>query len=1024
MTTEIDRARNRGSVFVDGVNVWSGTAEHVYEGSGCGDGSDDTIDGCDNCESDCADGNCDSYEGASLGSLKFRIPLGAPAKGCVSGFVWFSTDAPVVISKSLFQLLSHPSAAIAESTSAGARRIVCSDLRGRDLRIENIANGVRITIYETALQKLEHTWEITNVDGDNKRIRLRKISRLGNVMSDETYVYCDGNWIRQDNISGLADELYVENDFAEYGDGCKREFRTTYDGDGMWVKYVSTELSRIGECDNAVLRETYREESTGLNWNWTAADYWDDPASARHGRLRLITGNGRAWEYYDYDALGHKVLEVRQRGKAQVPDVFPYVEANALFEVRTVEDAFVTVYGYAPFEGDAGHADDAAKAREETRYVVRSGMATVIGRKWRRYTRLCRNGYEAIKEETWKASSHDSALDATSNSYSYEIVYAQAGEGTPLLMRGAVAESLDENGVLTQNAYSLAGNVLRTETRKFCKGNVYPVYAVTEQDATYGNILRRAEYMTATGALIGNEVSTFDEKNRLRSTVYFDGTFITNAYSCCRLLWRQDREGRKTLRSAKTGTDHLYNAEEDVWIADVSTNGGYRVTQHFFDALGRETSTVVCVGTVPGEAVESDFIKHRDTKTQSESVSEPLSLCVKTEYPYGGSDYSIRTDERGKVTISQTDILGDAIESIETIFTNDIEVITTKNRTYLGGGSSMRREWPVGRAALCPPQEYAWTEERRFSDHAQDGKRIDYVVTESSDCGVVTNSVSTYDLLGRLVTRETALGTVTCHYNGISYRMTGQTFVAGNITRESVFFYDDCGNQVGVLQDGITTRADTSYETDISNITWRVTTERTFGATTNSCTITRERLTGLSNACRRHTIKKVGRVVPNAPQTTTESIVSFDPETNIETGTIISSVSPTVVKHSRYGIVFASETSGSVISNSYDALGRIASTFRKIGQGESLPYQSLTMPQTAIFSRLTHILTLPTSLRNLTLTICSAIAPRQPMRLEIKPFAHLMHLETSFLNGAQPIPSATPTTPKTAAHHLRQHAMV
>ena len=138
----------------------------------------------------------------------------------------------------------------------------------------------------------------------------------------------------------------------------------------------------------------------------------------------------------------------------------------------------------------------------------------------------------------------------------------------------------------------------------------------------------------------------------------------------------------------------------------------------------------------------------------------------------------------------------------------------------------------------------------------------------------------------------------------------------------------------------MTTRADTEYETDSSNIVWRVTTERIFGATTNSCTITRERLTGLSENCRRHTIKKVGRVVPNAPQTTTESIVSFDPETNIETETIISSVSPTVVKHARYGIVFASETSGSVISNSYDALGRIVSTSRKIGQGESLPYQS------------------------------------------------------------------------------------
>ncbi|MBO5643485.1 MAG: hypothetical protein J6S51_05730 [Kiritimatiellae bacterium] len=35
--------------------------------------------------------------------------------------------------------------------------------------------------------------------------------------------------------------------------------------------------------------------------------------------------------------------------------------------------------------------------------------------------------------------------------------------------------------------------------------------------------------------------------------------------------------------------------------------------------------------------------------------------------------------------------------------------------------------------------------------------------------------------------------------------MTRQITVSENITRESVFLYDDCGNQVGVLQDGITT---------------------------------------------------------------------------------------------------------------------------------------------------------------------------------------------------------------------------
>ena len=170
--------------------------------------------------------------------------------------------------------------------------------------------------------------------------------------------------------------------------------------------------------------------------------------------------------------------------------------------------------------------------------------------------------------------------------------------------------------------------------------------------------------------------------------------------------------------------------------------------------------------------------------------------------------------------------------------------------------------------------------------------------------------------------------------------MLSSAYTVGEVIRTSTFLYNDFGEQIGVLHNGVTTRADTSYETDISNITWRVTTERTFGAATNSCTITRERLTGLSDVCRRHSIKTVGRVVPNAPQTTTESIVSFDPETNIETETITSSISPTVINCSRYGTLLATETSDTVISNSFDALGRIVSTSRTIGEGESLPYQS------------------------------------------------------------------------------------
>jgi len=959
VTTDVKN--DTGYVYVDGIEVWSDSPEHTYDDTGCGGGySEDYLgDGCDSCDTDCSNGNCDSMEGPDLGSLKFRIPFGNPVKGQFAGFVWFSTDEPLWISKSIFNVLSHPSATVSDTTSYGVRRIVSSDRRGRDLRIQDISDGVTITIYENDTGKLEHTWEITNVNGDDAKVRLRKISRLGNVMSDETFTYQDGDWTRFDNIAGIGTQLYIEDDFYDYGDGIKRETFETTDANGNILKRVTTEKTRIGECDNAVMREVYREETTGRNTVYTYADYWNDPShSGRHGQPRLVWGNARAWVYTDFDEKGHETLRVEQRGNADIPGDFPYIDSNVLYNASSLENAFVTVKDYSPFDGDDCHADDAAKARQETRYVVVNGTATVIGRTWTRYTRLMRNGYEAIKKETWRETGEDSFLTGLTRltglsglgnanlvnpvnpvknklcAYSYEIIYADTGFGTPLLMRGAVAESLDENGILTVNSCSLDGNVLTCETRKFTQPSTFnssPIshlsYLITEQDATYGNVLLRQERLTANDTVISAEQSTYDEKNRLRSTTYLDGTFITNTYSCCRLLWRQDREGRKTLRSAKTGTDHLYNAEEDVWLADISTNGQYRVTQHFFDALGHETNTVVCMGTVPGEAEDPDFNaesqSRRETQRGGENTSTnlctPPHLCssaLKIKYPYGGSDYSICTDERGKETVSQTDILGDAIESSETIFTNGVEVLKTKNRTYLGGGSSMRREWLGG----SPSSATAWAEERRFTDYAADGKRIDYVVTESSDCGIVTNSVSAYDLLGRLVASAVSgvngsVITTICTYDGTTGRkLTERTTGSPAISYE----YDSYGNLSATIQDGKSIRNTTTYET-IDGEVYRVTTRiRMTGNVTNSVQYRKQQLTGLSNELRSKIISLAssGRV--------SVSEKSFSAETGSLTETSQSEDETPMTIVSRYGLPHEQVTIDGRSVISYDALGREA----------------------------------------------------------------------------------------------------
>ena len=599
VTTSVDGSK--GKVYVAGVEVWSGSAEHVYDSGVCGiEGYRDNFlgDSCQSCddvgESGCPGGNCDYLEGASLGSLRFRIPLGMPEKGLVAGFAWFMSDGPTNVTKETFQLLKHPDATVTDTTESGTRRIACFNQRGRDLRIEDIADGARITIYDTAAQTLEHTWEIVNVNGDPAQVRLKKISRLNNVMSDETFTYSDGDWTRLDNIAGVGTTLTTYGDFFTYGDGVKGEIRTTTDANGNTLSIVTTEQSRVGECDNAVMRETYREEDNGWNIKWSRADYWNDPQHAgRHGQPRLVWGNARAWKYMDYDENGHETLHVEQRGNSTVPETFPYVVSNELYDASVLANAFVTVRDYEPLDGDTCHPDDAARPRTETRYMVTNGVATLVARTLTRYIRLTRDGYSAIKRETWRGGAQLVAPETTysyETAYSYEITYATTGDGTPLLMRGAVAEALAEDGTLTVNSYSLSDGRLSCETRRHNTGGsqlaatALPTYDTTETDASYGTVLRRTARLTDGGTVIADEQSTYDNQNRLRSTTYFDGTSLTNAYSCCRLLWKRDREGRKVLRSAQTGTDHLYNAMEDVWLADVTnhepptTNHAFRIT--------------------------------------------------------------------------------------------------------------------------------------------------------------------------------------------------------------------------------------------------------------------------------------------------------------------------------------------------------------------------------------------------------------------------------------------------------------
>ena len=121
---------------------------------------------------------------------------------------------------------------------------------------------------------------------------------------------------------------------------------------------------------------------------------------------------------------------------------------------------------------------------------------------------------------------------------------------------------------------------------------------------------------------------------------------------------------------------------------------------------------------------------------------------------------------------------------------------------------------------------------------------------------------------------------------------------------------------------------------------WKVETSTVVGPSTNSLTVAHTRLTGLSDSCRRHTVEMVGRGGDNEPQTVTETVVSYDSATGMETESVMSSIAPTVTRRSMYGSLLSVETDGMTTTSAYDAFGRVAATSRAIGEGALSPLQS------------------------------------------------------------------------------------
>ena len=437
LETEGDRAT--AYVKVGGETVWTGKAVHVPGSDDCGGSHGiEREDECGECGGGCADGDCSGLEGPTLGSLRFRIPTGMPRKGQVAGFAYFVAEGPMLVSPASFEFLLRNDVGASVATNGSSRTVSCACERGRELVIEQIQDGARVTVNAQATGALEHTWEIVNVGGSANEIRLRQISRLNNVMQDWTYEYaCDAysgewNWRATDNVAGVREDL--ERVDLLNVDGTVSETRTKYDASGEWLGSVETRSQVIGERECAVLREVYRREETCVGTVERFADYWRDTAHpARNGRLRLLQGDDAPWEYHEWNEDGFEVLRVEQRNGSEVPDDFPHATSNGFENASGLADAFLTTFSYEPLGGDGAHADDYGKPRCESRYVVRGGVASLTGRTWRRYTHILYGARPAVKEETWRAASASAQFGDAANAYSWRTVFDPVAAGDAIL---------------------------------------------------------------------------------------------------------------------------------------------------------------------------------------------------------------------------------------------------------------------------------------------------------------------------------------------------------------------------------------------------------------------------------------------------------------------------------------------------------------------------------------------------------------------------------------------------------------
>ncbi|MBQ6246038.1 MAG: hypothetical protein IJK04_04175, partial [Kiritimatiellae bacterium] len=821
---------SRCTLTIAGSNIWEDVISHYCPSamrSDCGNGDPD-----DNCDCDCDCGGS-GVDGDSAGSCQFRLALGFPLFDTVSGFLWFRSETIPPATPSMLSIMVRDNASVTcESNNPGGAisHIRCTAPRGRDITIAPINNGLRLTVSNSACTYLDHSWEITNPGGDLSKLSILKVSRLGNPLSDRTYEsYWDDPpderfpeqskiWRITDNLTGLVETRIVTDGLND--PGCGEYWIEESKTDAATGKIYSSFQSRssiFGTGVRAVLRETYRAERTfdATHPRETFSTYWDDEGNQfLHGRARLTYGD-RLWTYLAYDALGRETLRLSQLDGSPCPvdelEAFlPETLAAAVSAIPASAAFSATVTDYEPLDGDSEDDLDASLPRTVAEYEVRNGTPFPASRTWTVYNRDGEDDdwdLPLLTVRTERAASPSAAFGDPDNAVSAEVSYdIRAGRLRKYNpgFDGLAFESISEDGAKTHwqtdyddYTFRLCGELVSVQAGIIAIGTDYPLPGRSPDPMRPMSIrildeARATERFSGRTLWVGKKhygfdfrLNFYDDQDRLRATFFPDGSSTTNAYSCCRLLWSRDRDGRKTVRSAITGEDRLYYAMLETSLGEIPSHEyigpyddfswwtpqdqhSFRITQHFMDAIGRETNTVT--GVLKKEA-------NHNPATRSFSNSNPHAWRsnATVAYPDGISGHSVSTDARGLATESFSRDFPDRVESVTVTyprgepsnpFSTNIVV------SYRNGAHVSERRWDGG-----------WTRTTESSFRDALGRRTSLSVTEASDLPhPVTNSLSVSDFLGRTILAETPLSSVTYVYDGATSRVVSETDSKSGIT--------------------------------------------------------------------------------------------------------------------------------------------------------------------------------------------------------------------------------------------------